>query len=564
MSIEINSTLIELWLLNSILAYSAYIVLTGGAFSFAYVAFIAVGAYTAANLTVKHGHSILWGLVAAPVISAVVALVLAKPLERLSGVYLAIASISVVGIVQVLLVNWTKLTGGPLGIAGIPLVLEPWHLALVVIAIALTVRQLERSNLGRAIRMTRLDPIVAGTMGVDVRRVRLWLFVGSAVLGSWAGVLRAHYFGFVTPDDYGFNLVILLLAMVIIGGVGQLDRPGHRGGDLHAAAGVAARSRRLAGPDDRRAAARHHHLQPRGRRRRHQDLLAQAGRAPAKGHVTGGAGRVRRPGAGRAGATGGDLRRAGLMSMLDLDGVTLNYGALRAVDAVDLELANGEICGLVGPNGSGKSSLLNTISGVSVLTEGKIGLGGEDVTSAPSHRLARLGVARTFQLVRMLNGLTVRENVADGCYAMSRRSGLAHVARSLFSPRRYTGETVEVVDEAMERAGVTRFADEVVGELPFGIQRRVEVARAIATRPKLLLFDEPAAGLSEKDLEDLEQIINDEAARGCTVILVDHHLHFVLRVCPRIVVLNFGKLIFDGTGDDAVADPGVREAYVGS
>jgi branched-chain amino acid transport system permease protein len=225
MSIEINSTLIELWLLNSILAYSAYIVLTGGAFSFAYVAFIAVGAYTAANLTVKHGHNILWGVVAAPVISAVVALVLAKPLERLSGVYLAIASISVVGIVQVLLVNWTKLTGGPLGIAGIPLVLEPWHLALVVIAIALTVRQLERSNLGRAIRMTRLDPIVAGTMGVDVRRVRLWLFVGSAVLGSWAGVLRAHYFGFVTPDDYGFNLVILLLAMVIIGGVGSWIGP---------------------------------------------------------------------------------------------------------------------------------------------------------------------------------------------------------------------------------------------------------------------------------------------------------------------------------------------------
>jgi ABC-type branched-subunit amino acid transport system ATPase component len=251
------------------------------------------------------------------------------------------------------------------------------------------------------------------------------------------------------------------------------------------------------------------------------------------------------------------------MSLLELDGVTLNYGALRAVDHVDLGVEAGEICALVGPNGSGKSSLLNTISGVSVITDGRIGLGGEDVTSAPSHRLARLGVARTFQLVRLLNGLSVRENVADGCYAQSRRSGLGHVARSLFSPRRYTEETVEVVEDAMERAGVAEFAHDVVGELPFGIQRRVEVARAIATRPKLLLFDEPAAGLSEKDLEDLEQIINDEAARGCSVILVDHHLHFVLKVCPRVVVLNFGKLIFDGTGDDAVADAGVREAYVG-
>jgi branched-chain amino acid transport system permease protein len=225
MSIEINSTLIELWLLNSMLAYSAYIVLTGGAFSFAYVAFIGIGAYTAGILTVKHGHSIVPGLIVAPILSSFIALVLVKPLERLSGVYLAIASISVVGIVQVLLVNWTTLTGGALGIAGIPLVLHTWHLALAVILIALMVRQLERSNLGRAIRMTRLDPIVAGTMGVNVRRVRMWLFIGSAVLGSEAGVLRAQYFGFVTPDDYGFSLVILLLAMVIIGGVGSWVGP---------------------------------------------------------------------------------------------------------------------------------------------------------------------------------------------------------------------------------------------------------------------------------------------------------------------------------------------------
>lgn len=249
---------------------------------------------------------------------------------------------------------------------------------------------------------------------------------------------------------------------------------------------------------------------------------------------------------------------------LALDGVTLDYGALRAVDHVSLSLQRGEICALVGPNGSGKSSLLNTISGFSVLSEGRIRLGDEDVSATPPYAVARRGVARTFQLVRLLPGMTVEENVAAGCYAMARRSGLGHVMSSMLSPGRFTGDIRDAVHEALERAGVAHHAGDIVGELPFGTQRRVEVARAIASRPSVLLFDEPAAGLSEGDLEDLESVINQEAGRGCAVILVDHHLHFVLRVCPRVVVLNFGRLIFDGKSTEAVEDPQVREAYVGS
>jgi branched-chain amino acid transport system ATP-binding protein len=231
---------------------------------------------------------------------------------------------------------------------------------------------------------------------------------------------------------------------------------------------------------------------------------------------------------------------------------------------VDLQVERGQVCALVGPNGSGKSSMLNTISGFSVLTDGVIRLDEDDVSSAPPHDLSRRGVARTFQLVRVLHGLTVEENVAAGCYAMARRSGLRHVLASTISPRKFTGEMQAAVAGAMERAGIAHHAQDLVDELPFGTQRRVEVARAIASQPKLLLFDEPAAGLSERDLEDLERIIGEEAERGCAVILVDHHLHFVLRVCPRVVVLNFGRLIFDGPSAKAVEDPQVREAYVGS
>lgn len=252
------------------------------------------------------------------------------------------------------------------------------------------------------------------------------------------------------------------------------------------------------------------------------------------------------------------------MSLLALQDVTLDYGAVRAVDHVRTDIEAGEICALVGPNGSGKSSLLNTISGFVPVSEGAIMFDGADVTRARSYELARMGVTRTFQLIRLLPGLTVTENVAAGCYVELRRSGLGALVRSMLKPGRISPEVKARVDDALDRAGVTRYANDLVEELPFGTQRRVEVARAIVSRPRLLLFDEPAAGLSEHDLENLEEVILAEANRGCAVILVDHHLHFVLKVCPRAVVLNFGNVVFDGPSYAAVEDELVKQAYVGS
>jgi branched-chain amino acid transport system permease protein len=221
----INETLVELWLLNCLLAYSAYIVLTGGSFTLAYVAFIAIGAYTAGIGVTEHGFSLAEGLLVAPVCAGALALLIGRPLERLSGIYLSIASVGVVGLVQVLLLNLDGTTGGALGIPGIN---PPVSIALLVVAVvlvAIALRQVQHSNVGRAIRMTRIDPLVAGAMGVNVKRLRLWLFFGSAIIGCEAGVLRAHYFGFVTPEDYGFDMVVQLLAMVIIGGMGSWVGP---------------------------------------------------------------------------------------------------------------------------------------------------------------------------------------------------------------------------------------------------------------------------------------------------------------------------------------------------
>lgn len=249
--------------------------------------------------------------------------------------------------------------------------------------------------------------------------------------------------------------------------------------------------------------------------------------------------------------------------MLALNEVVLDYGAVRAVDHVSFDVAPGEICGLVGPNGSGKSSLLNTISGLARISHGTIAVDGRTVSRERPHVVARLGVGRTFQHVRLLHGLTVEDNVAAGYFTAATRSGILHTLSAALAPRTLSGEEREHVEAALERAAVADVASVLVDELAFATQRRVEIARSIVSRPKLLLFDEPAAGLGVKDLEDLATIIRSEAQRGCAVVLVDHHLHFVLELCPRLVVLNFGNKIFDGPGEQAVEDATVREAYVG-
>jgi len=250
------------------------------------------------------------------------------------------------------------------------------------------------------------------------------------------------------------------------------------------------------------------------------------------------------------------------MEALELAGLTVEYGALRAVDGVDLKIERGEVRGLVGPNGSGKSTMLNAISGLTRISGGAAVLGGQDVTGESPFALARRGVSRTFQLVRLLAGLTVADNVYLGALTLGGEGGsrIGGIVRGGAHARRVRAR----VEEAMERAGVAQFASLLADELPFGIQRRVEIARAIVGEPELLLLDEPAAGLSIGDLEDLGAVIQAEAARGCTVILVDHHLHFVVEHCPRTAVLNFGRLIFDGASTGLTSDQAVKEAYVGT
>lgn len=219
------TTVAELSLLSAVLAFSGYVVIAGGTFSFAFVAFIGIGAYTGAIMTVDHGMGLAAALVVAPIISMIVAAVLAKPLERLSGVYLALVSVAVISVLRVLLLNLTSITGGALGISGIPSTVDLPELLVAVVLLSIVFWQVQRSMVGRSMRLLRADPIVAESMGVNVPRLRFWLFIASAAIGAIGGVLRASYFGFVLPGDYGFPLLIRILSMVILGGVAHWSAP---------------------------------------------------------------------------------------------------------------------------------------------------------------------------------------------------------------------------------------------------------------------------------------------------------------------------------------------------
>ncbi|MCC9203534.1 ABC transporter ATP-binding protein [Arthrobacter sp. zg-Y769] len=244
---------------------------------------------------------------------------------------------------------------------------------------------------------------------------------------------------------------------------------------------------------------------------------------------------------------------------LRLDGITVRFGGLTALDSVSLDIPAGRILGVMGPNGAGKTTLFNVICGVFPPTEGSLELDGRSFTPKP-HRLTRSGVARTLQGLGLFPGLTVLQNVTAGLAAGSRR-GLDLLAL----PGSVRRETLlaERAMEALDTLGVAGYAAALPDTLPYGIRKKVALARALVSEPRLLLLDEPAGGLSHEDIGELADIIRTVPGDGCSVVLVEHHVDLVMEVCDRIAVLDFGRLIAEGTPAEISADPAVADAYLG-
>ena len=562
---EFYVTLLNYTGLASIVALGL-VLLTGvaGQMSFGQAAFVGIGAYTTAVLTTRYDMSPWLSLPAAIALTAVIALFLGFITLRLSGHYLPLGTIAW-GIAIYFLLGNLEWLGKYSGIAEIPpLTLLGvrfgdgrtfYYLIWAVTLLALlAARNLLDSRSGRAIRALKARTIMAESFGVDTARLKIVVFVYAAVLASLSGWLYAHFLRFISPQPFGVNASIDYLFMAVIGGSTEvwgavtgaalltflrewirdlLPKVMEQSGNfeivvfglivvvmLHRTRdGLASYVARLIPHDTKRM------------------LPVTAEPLPTRGQP-----RYGEP-------------------LLELRGVSKWFGALAAVKELSFEMRAGEILGLIGPNGAGKSTVFNLMTGVLPAGDGQIVFRGERIEHLTGREIARRGVARTFQHVNILPAVSALENAAVGAHLRGREGVLASSLRlDRAEERRLRYEAAQRLDQV----GLSRRTFDAAGTLPLGSQRMLEVARALCADPVLLLLDEPAAGLRYLEKKALGELVQTLRGSGLSILLVEHDMEFVMGLVDRLIVMNFGEKLAEGSPQEIQAKPAVIEAYLGS
>jgi len=565
---------VQMWsfvVINILLAQSINL-LTGinGQISLGHAGFFAIGAYTSAIVLKSWGVPFPIAVALAGGLAAVVGYLLAGPAGRVREFYLAMMSLAFGLIVYELARELRGVTGGVMGMRGIPssqigtLQIFGWTidtityfriLLAVLIVAMLMLRNFVKSHYGRAFYAVHVSEIAAGSLGISQAATKRAAYAISGGLAGLAGGFYAHMIGYLTPESFGLMRSVEILVMSIVGGLGSLA------GQAFGAILFTYLPQKLQAFNDYQYIVYGlilvfiFTLLPKGL----AGLLKTQTRYSKFDQLKGmDSGAAVAPLSIKRGDEGGDADTP----LVRIENIKMEFSGLRALAGVSLDLYRGRITALVGPNGSGKSTLVNVVSGIYTPTAGSIHYKGQDIAGWPAHRVAQAGITRTFQDPRNVPSFTVRENILMGAHRRYRHSAIA-AALNTPQAKREERDFLLRVDALMRAAGLLDYADTIMSELPYGIQRLAEVARALASDPELLFLDEPAAGLSEVESGLLAALIRLARDHGVATMIIDHHMDFLAELAEEVIVFEAGEEIYRGDMDGMRANPAVIQAYLG-
>lgn len=522
--------------LNIILASSLNLIngITGQ-FSLGHAGLMAIGAYVSAVFTIFLHTPFIISLIAGAGAAGILGFLIGVPTLRLEGDYLAIATLGMGEIIRICILNIPQV-GGASGLSGIPNETTfPWLFFSMIITL-FVIKNILHSNKGRACLAVRENSIAAEAMGINITKTKVFAFTIASIFAGLAGALFSHYFGIAHPSSFTFMRSFDIMTMVVLGGLGSIS------GSIVGAVILTFITAAMQSYPEYRMIVYALLL----------IVLMLSGRMVylvvmklQLSFLRNGIKEVKK-----------------MAQLLKTNNVSKFFGGIKAVQNFDIYLNEGEMVGLIGPNGAGKTTAFNLLTGVYQPTTGSILLDGLNLVGMKPHMITQHGVARTFQNIRLFDNLSVLDNVK---IAFNYRIKY-NLAETILRIGRYGKEERQVEEEALDILKIFNLEDkkdELAKNLPYGKQRHLEIARALAAKPKLLLLDEPAAGMNPQETQDLMKMIEWIREKfHLTILLIEHDMALVMGICERIYVLEFGKILAEGIPDEIKSNAEVIKAYL--